>query len=302
MVTMSHLSATYNELCQMEGLGFPFSQEKVAGTRKILEENGIEIHQANPAAESDILLVHGKEYVEKIKNCNFSRYDKIRARLECIPLFDALYDTAIASVGCGLKALEIVGDGMSFALTQPPGHHAKKDSFAGFCVFNNAAIVAEKAKEKYARVGILDIDIHHGNGTEDIVKGDNDILFVSIHSKPMYPMLSGWRSTKNCLNYVIPHIILATFGTRDTYLKAVDRAVKNIQDFSPELLVVSAGFDTYERDPLGRGKICLSKKDYYDVAKRIASLEIPTVSLMEGGYAFYAIPEIAFNYCSAFER
>ncbi|MFH1127640.1 MAG: histone deacetylase [archaeon] len=280
------VKATYNPACRMENYRFPYSSSRVDNPKKALEESGIEIIDAPPASENDLLLAHNPEYVTKIKNTDFSSFDRIRAFLEGVPTSEDIYQIALASAGCATKALEIVegNGGMCFALTQPPGHHAGKSSYGGFCIFNNAAIVAKKAvQDGYKRVSIIDIDVHHCNGTEEIIQGDKNIMLASIHLKPFYPLLTGWRSKENCENYSVLSIPGFRSATKEDYLKILDDSLEHVKNYNPELLIVSAGFDTYKKDPIG--KMALEEDSYAAIGKRIETLDLPTVAVLEGGYA-----------------
>lgn len=291
--------ATYNQLCEMKGFGFPYDILRVSGPKEALEKAGFKIIEAPPAKEEDILLVHDRKYVEKIRDNALTKADKIKARIESIPVSERLYEMALASAGCAVKAFEEAGEVMCFALTQPPGHHAGRSNFAGFCVFNNAAIVAEKAKQEHGKVAILDIDVHHGNGTQDIFLGDKKVIFASIHSYPWYPG-TGLRSKKNCHNYPLPYVPPLTAGYNSRYLGKLDSALEKIKNFQPDFVVVSAGFDTYIRDPLGR--MTLQEGSYTEIGRRIASLRKPTVSVLEGGYVPQKMGELVVNYCSPFQK
>lgn len=298
--------ATYNPLCETN-LPYPLSPLRVGGPRVALEECGIEVVEARLAEKGEILLAHTADYVEKIESGNFSILDKILSALGEIPISEDIYSIARASAGCAVEAFEKVRDEeteMCFALTQPPGHHAGPSNARGYCIFNNAAIVAKEAKEEYRKVAIIDIDVHHGNGTQEIVLGDEDIVFASLHVKPWYPHLSGWTSKKNCANYILPYILLfptpiqLKFGTNERYLEKLNVAVEKIRQFEPEFVIVSAGFDTYEKDPFGR--MSLTKDAYAQIGKKIASLEKPTVTVLEGGYVTGMLPKFITDYCNAF--
>jgi acetoin utilization deacetylase AcuC-like enzyme len=192
--------------------------------------------------------------------------------------------TALAAV--------LAGDRAAFALCRPPGHHAGADYLGGYCYLNNAAIAAEAAVAAgKSPVAILDVDYHHGNGTQDIFKARGDVLFVSIHADPRmdYPYFWGHadeagegEGTGATLNLPLPR------GTAlAAYLPALDIALERIGDFAPDLLVVSYGADTFAGDPISHFR--LETPDYAIVARRIASLGLPTLVVMEGGYAVDAL-------------
>jgi acetoin utilization deacetylase AcuC-like enzyme len=185
--------------------------------------------------------------------------------------------TALAAADCVLS-----GEGSAFALCRPPGHHAGKDYFGGYCYLANAAIAAERAVAAGKRVAILDVDYHHGNGTQDIFVGRKDVGFVSIHADPAtdYPYFWGHsdESEGNVLNLPLPR------GTDwAAYEAALGQALDWIGKFAPDLLIVSYGADTYEADPISRFR--LRTADYPKMARMIAALGLPTAIVMEGGYA-----------------
>jgi acetoin utilization deacetylase AcuC-like enzyme len=204
----------------------------------------------------------------------------------------------------GTDAL-LAGEGSACALCRPPGHHAGPDYLGGFCYLNNAAIAAAAALAAgKSRVAILDIDYHHGNGTQDIFYGRGDVLFVSIHADPRtdYPFYWGHEDEAGegegegtTLNLPLP---------RGTALRefepALDRALAAIAGFGAELLVCSYGADTFEGDPISC--FALRTEDYSPIARRIAALGLPTLIVMEGGYATDALGANVAAFLSGFQE
>jgi acetoin utilization deacetylase AcuC-like enzyme len=199
--------------------------------------------------------------------------------------WDACYwssQTALA----GLAAV-LGGERSVFAFTRPPGHHAGRDYFGGYSYLNHAAICAEAALAAgRKRVAILDVDYHHGNGTQDIFAGRDDVVFASIHADPStdYPFFWGHadESEGNILNLPLPR------GTDwSGYAPALAQALDRIEQSAPDLLIVSYGADTHEADPISYFE--LKTSDYGPMARRIASLGVPTLIVMEGGYAVEAL-------------
>lgn len=174
----------------------------------------------------------------------------------------------------------------AYALCRPPGHHAGADHAGGFCYLNNAAIAATVLKERCARVAILDIDVHHGDGTQDIFYDRADVLVVSLHGDPrgFYPFYSGYAEERGAgegegatFNLPLPR------GLDDAaYLEALGVALERIRTFAADALVVSVGFDGYARDPLSW--LALSTAGFRRIAAAIAALALPTVLVQEGGY------------------
>lgn len=175
---------------------------------------------------------------------------------------------------------------VSYALSRPPGHHASEDSYGGYCYFNNAAICAKYLRNK-GKVVILDIDFHHGNGTQDIFYKDDKVFFISIHGDPRdyFPYFYGFQSETGIgkgLGYNL-NVILPTGCQYPEYEKALKKTVMPaIKNFNPQYLIVSAGFDTYKLDPIG--KFQLETSDYFKMGKLINTLKLPSVILQEGGY------------------
>jgi acetoin utilization deacetylase AcuC-like enzyme len=205
------------------------------------------------------------------------------------PIGSGTWQSAYWSAQTALAALDAVigGAQSAFALCRPPGHHAGKDYYGGYSYLSNAAICAEAALlAGKRRVAILDVDYHHGNGTQDIFSGREDVLFASIHADPLmdYPYFWGHadESKGNILNIPLPR------GTDwAAYSPALDGALDWLGQGSPDLLIVSYGADTHEADPISHFK--LRTGDYGHMARPISALGFPTVILMEGGYAVEAL-------------
>ncbi len=203
-------------------------------------------------------------------------------------IVEATYSAALASANCALSAAASSFDTQdsSFALCRPPGHHAGRDYAGGYCFINNASVAANWLASK-AKVALLDIDYHAGNGTQDIFYERNDVLTISIHGDPdyEYPHFIGFADETGAgkglgfhKNFPLP----ADTGDAE-YLSALDEALAMIQKFSPNYLVLSTGMDTFDGDPLG--KFHVTQNGFAEIGKRIASLSLPTVIIMEGGYA-----------------
>lgn len=192
----------------------------------------------------------------------------------------------------------------AFGLCRPPGHHATADQYGGYCFFNNAAVAAQHALDGgMERVAILDIDFHHGNGTQSIFYDRDDVLFVSLHGDPRteFPFFLGFADETGrgagagCnINYPMPS---GTDYAR--WAQTLEAAGERIRDYGPELLIVSLGLDTFEGDPISSFK--LKSADFIDCGRRLARFGIPTVFLLEGGYAVAEIGVNAVNVLSGFE-
>jgi len=217
------------------------------------------------------------------------------------PIGPGTWDAAYWSVQTALAALDALlsGERMAFAFTRPPGHHAGRNYLGGYSYLNHVAICAEAALAAgKASVAILDVDYHHGNGTQDIFAGREDVFFVSIHADPAtdYPFFWGHadESRGNILNLPLPR------GTDwNGYAPALTHALDWIEQREPRLLIVSYGADTHEADPISHFK--LKTSDYAPMARRIASLGLPTLIVMEGGYAIEALGANVAEFVGGFE-
>lgn len=210
------------------------------------------------------------------------------------PILEGTWQAVRSAVDCALTGADFInaGDPSAFALCRPPGHHSGRDYFGGYCFLNNAAIAAQYFRDTGARrVAMLDVDYHHGNGTQDIFYDRDDILTVSIHGDPVqeYPYYIGFADETGHgagegfnLNLPLP------WGTDfSTWKAALDQAIDRIAAFAPDRLVVSLGVDAFEEDPISHFK--LRGPDFVKIGRAIGALEVPALFVMEGGYAIEAI-------------
>ena len=182
----------------------------------------------------------------------------------------------------------------AFCAVRPPGHHAEKDKAMGFCIYNNVAVGANYLIEKYKynKVAIIDFDVHHGNGTQDIFYNNEKVLYISTHQYPYYPGSGSEKETGKFNN--ILNIPLEAGTTAEQFLKAYENVLKKLKEFKPEFLLFSAGFDAHIDDPLAQ--LRLSSEDFYHLTKR--TLEVSksmcngnVVSILEGGYDLKALQD-----------
>jgi len=182
----------------------------------------------------------------------------------------------------------------AFCAVRPPGHHAEKQKAMGFCVYNNIAVGAYYLLEKYKlkKVAIIDFDVHHGNGTQDIFYDNEKVLYISSHQYPFYPG-SGAKDEKGNKNNIL-NVPLSAGTKPHEFLNAYDSIFKKLKEFKPQFILLSAGFDAHKDDPLAQ--INLESKDYYTLTKRIMALakelcDKKIVSILEGGYDLNALKE-----------
>lgn len=221
-----------------------------------------------------------------------------------VPIGAGTWEAAYWSAQCALTAANRVrtGSRAAYALCRPPGHHAHADLYGGFCYLNNAASAARALQTSSGeRVAVLDIDFHHGNGTQDIFYTDPAVSYVSLHGDPahFFPFYWGYAEERGAgageetnLNLPLPA------GVGDVaYLRALDAALSFIRDFAPRYLVISAGFDTAACDPVGG--FALSAAGFREIGMQIAALGLPTVIVQEGGYNLARLGQDAVAFLSA---
>jgi len=256
----------FSEKCLGYGQWHIEGPERVRKAAEILKGLGYEFLEPEPASEDDLLRVHDTDYVWNVKKSLVADPDT--------PAYDNIYEFARLSAGGAILAAKVGG----FSIMRPPGHHAGRNGVAlgaytrGFCYFNNIA-VAVKHLDK--RTLILDIDGHHGNGTQEIFLSDKKVTYVSLHRHPNYPG-TGMVSEANCLNFPLP----PDCGD-EVHIKTLDKALSLVDVDRFEVVAVSAGFDSHVGDLASLG---LTEKGYREIGKRIARLEKYTFFVLEGGY------------------
>ncbi len=256
----------FSEKCLGYGTWHIEGPQRIRIANEILRKKGYDYVEPSPASEEDLLKVHDPEYIWNLKKGLVEDIDT--------PAYDNIYEYARLSAGGALLAAKING----FSIMRPPGHHAGKNGAAlgvhtrGFCYLNNVAI-AVKSLNKTAL--ILDVDGHHGNGTQEIFQDEAKVVYVSLHRFPHYPG-TGVRSEGNCFNFPLP----ADCGEKK-YLETLDQALNAIDGKTFEVVAVSVGFDTHSGDLASLG---LTENSYLEIGKRIAAIEKPTFFVLEGGY------------------
>jgi acetoin utilization deacetylase AcuC-like enzyme len=221
------------------------------------------------------------------------------------PITATTWQAAVASADCALTAAELIAkDRSAFALCRPPGHHAGADFYGGYCFLNNAAIAAQYLRDGGAsKVAIVDVDYHHGNGTQAIFYSRSDVFYTSIHADPDFesPFLAGYADETGAgageganLNLPLPD---ATGF--EQWSRALDQALSGTSRFAADAVVVSLGVDTFKGDPISRFR--LESEDFLRIGEKLASLNRPTLFVMEGGYAVAEIGINTVNVLQGFE-
>ena len=243
------------------------TSERVKIASEILEKTGYSFVEPEPVSEEDLLRVHSTNWVERVKRGGFFDEDT--------PGSKNIYKYANLSAGGALLAANVKG----FSLLRPPGHHAGKNGRAlgastlGFCYFNNIAIAVKHLNQ---RTLILDIDGHHGNGTQEIFTGYPKVTYISLHLVPEFPG-TGLTSEINCFNFPLPP------GTGDKlYLKTLDKALDHVDMKNIEVIGISAGFDAHQGD---LASLDLTSNCFREIGKRVRDLGIEVFGVLEGGYS-----------------
>lgn len=219
------------------------------------------------------------------------------------PITAGTWPAALAGAGCAVSAAAALLDGerCAFALTRPPGHHAGADFYGGYCFLNNAAIAAQALRDGgVGRVAIVDVDYHHGNGTQSLFYDRADVLTVSIHGDPRteYPFYLGHADERGAgagegFNHNLP---LPRGSAFDAWRRALQQGLQAVADFAPGAVVVALGLDTFEGDPISGFGLC--SRDYFTVGADLAALGLPTAFVFEGGYA---VAELGVNTVNVLE-
>ena len=244
---------------------------------------------------------------EIIKNTHDAKYVDLVKKSFPTKGFSSLDGDTIISPGSKEATFDAAGsiiaaiDGIqnkefknAFASVRPPGHHCNQNKAAGFCILNNIAIGAKYLlnKYKYKKIAIIDFDVHHGNGTQDIFYENENVLFISTHQYPYYPG-SGSEQEKGKFNNIY-NIPLPAGTNSEEYFNAFERALNRLREFKPEFVLISAGFDAHKDDPLAQIK--LETEDFYNITKRILETSKKycngkIVSILEGGYDLQALKD-----------
>ena len=245
--------------------------------------------------QSILIKTHTKDYIKQV-NLSFpqSGLKFLDGDTVVSPGSKDATKDAVGSIISAIDGVEKKEFKNAFCCVRPPGHHAEKEKAMGFCIFNNVAVGANYLieKYKYKKIAIIDFDVHHGNGTQDIFYNDKNVLYISTHQYPYYPG-SGSEKENGKYNNVL-NIPLEAGTTGNEYLNAYEKVLDKIKEFKPEFLLFSAGFDAHIDDPLAQ--LRLSSEDFYKITKRTLEVSKPfcngnIVSILEGGYDLRALQE-----------
>ncbi len=283
------------------GFGHPERPDRMRAVDRVLSHelfNPLKRHQAplRDDVEDQILLVHPKSHLESIRAASqsFTTNDYTHIDGDTV-MSKGTWEAAVRSVGAGLDAVDAVMASKAdnaFCQVRPPGHHAEKERAMGFCFFSNAAIAAYYARAKYGaeRLAVIDFDVHHGNGTQDVFWADKDMFYGSTHEMPLFPGTGALSETG------IGNIWNAPLKEGDdgaVFRRAyTERILDPLRNFAPDLVIISAGFDAHKHDPLGG--LRLVEADFMWATTKLVEIAAKTangriVSMLEGGYNLEAL-------------
>ena len=292
---------THNDcLKKFNGQSHPERKERLESILSSIKSSNLKVEfKEAPLADLEIVsLGHPKQHIEQIFS-NIPEEGIVGVEKE--PYADTMLcpdskNAILRSCGAGIAAVKdlMVKNERVFCAVRPPGHHAEKDKAMGFCIYNNVAVGANYLIEKYKynKVAIIDFDVHHGNGTQDIFYDNEKVLYISTHQYPYYPGSGSEKETGKFNN--ILNIPLEAGTTAEQFLNAYENVLKKLKEFKPEFVLFSAGFDAHIDDPLAQ--LRLNSEDFYHLTKR--TLEVSksmcngnVVSILEGGYDLKALQD-----------
>jgi acetoin utilization deacetylase AcuC-like enzyme len=291
-------------------LGHPERPDRLRAIEQALEDEKFQTlaREQAPVAPAEIIaLCHPMDYVEAIRNAS-PQEGMVRLDADT-SMSSGSYEAALRAVGGGMRAVDEVMTGAAanaFVAVRPPGHHAEVARPMGFCLFNNAAIAARYAQDRYdaERVAIVDFDVHHGNGSQDIFWSDKSVMYCSTHEMPLYPG-TGAITERGEFNNIVNAPLRAGDGG-DQFRDAFESVIlPRLREFKPDIVVISAGFDAHTRDPLAN--LNLVEADYTWVTKKLmeiadVSAKGRVVALLEGGYDLQGLARSVAAHVTALMR
>ena len=283
------------------GFGHPERPDRLRAIERQLDKERFQslARVSAPLATRDVVVrVHPESYLDALEEA--SPKEGLTALDSDTAMCPGTLEAAWRAAGGAVAAVDEVMSGSAntaFVAMRPPGHHASADTPMGFCFLNNIAIAARHAKAAHGaeRIAIVDFDVHHGNGTQEIFWADKSVLFCSTHQAPFYPGTGGVNETGEFGTIV--HAPLFAGASGDAFQEAfADRVLPQVAAFAPDLILISAGFDAHERDPLGG--LRLKEQDFGEATKRLLDIadrrcKGRVVSLLEGGYDLEALARSA---------
>ena len=280
--------------------GHPERPDRLRALAKALEDEALDslVRVESPMASEDaVMLAHPEDYLRRVE---YAMPEEGLVRIDAdTSASPKSWEAALTAIGAANAAVDAVMEGKAdnaFAAIRPPGHHAEKNRAMGFCLFNNAAIAARHAQRKHGaeRVAIIDWDVHHGNGTQDVFWDDPTVLYCSTHQMPLYPGTGG--KDEEGVGNIVNAPLSPGDGGQQFHEAFLTRVIPAVGNFRPDLIIISAGFDAHHRDPLA--EINLTEDDFdwatgklMDLAGRHCGNRV--VSLLEGGYDLKGLADSA---------
>ena len=303
MKTSIITSLTYQN--HITGPGHPERIDRVKVINEELKKLDKKIlwFQPKPFDQTIIEKVHDKKYLDNI-SLSFPK-NGIKFLDSDTIISPGSKQATLDAVGSIIMGIDQVNSGKfrnTFCSVRPPGHHAESNKAMGFCIYNNVAVGAAYLlhRYKYNKVAIVDYDVHHGNGTQEIFYNNPHVLYISTHQYPFYPG-TGSSNEKGSSDNIL-NIPLDSGTKSDAYLNSFEHVLKKLKNFKPEFILLSSGFDAHAEDPLAQ--VNLKSKDFYEITKRILKVandicDGKVVSILEGGYNLNALAESAYEHVRA---
>ncbi|HVK91928.1 MAG TPA: histone deacetylase family protein [Mycoplana sp.] len=297
----------------VKSLGFDVETPVDAGGEPIARVHGLDYLRFLQDAHTEWMAL-GEDWGEEVVSNIFVREpNALRGVLAkaaryladgSAPIGPGTFRAAYASAQCAVAGADALTDGTheAYALCRPPGHHARRDAAGGFCYLNNAAIAAERLRSRYKRVAILDTDMHHGQGIQEIFYHRPDVFYISIHGDPtnFYPVTAGYEDERGSgegegynLNLPMPH-----GSPESVFFDRLSKAIRALEFFQPDALVLSLGFDIFERDP--QAKVAVSENGFQRLGETIGGLKLPTLIVQEGGYYIDGLKDLSERFFAGF--